>query len=422
MKKVDKNTAMLFLVLLCFIIGGSLSFESLARFSKKFEADKSISTAKFEVNAVNTFNDVENAIPGEEPIAEDKITLSNENDYPVEFTVKLKSENKDESKNLLQFLNLTITIDNEVKEIQDEYVIRLEPNTVKDIFAKIEWRLDENGEIDAEVASEATAVYSYDIKAKQLTNDNSGGVNNGGESTEGDNSNNGNNGNGSSGTENTNSRILYESKYSDFNSGSEGEIIDGWTAASNEKQNLIYVDNGSLVLGTKCYTDLDINDFNLNNENLEFKINAQLIESDAIKDVGRGVNLGVNIRKDINENSPYEFTYQLYKVKGEDKVYIKNVHGNNSSSSLITEMQISNDGSIEKNNLELSGKIYLDSGNIKCNMKAKESTVNESIVIEKNMTGRKYEEGSKLYFNIGNIAGKEGIKINSMEVKAVPKE
>ena len=106
MKKVDKNTAMLFLVLLCFIIGGSLSFESLARFSKKFEADKSISTSKFEVNAVNTFNDVENAIPGEEPIAEDKITLSNENDYPVEFTVKLKSENKDESKNLLQFLNL----------------------------------------------------------------------------------------------------------------------------------------------------------------------------------------------------------------------------------------------------------------------------------------------------------------------------
>lgn len=392
MKKVDKNTAMLFLVLLCFIIGGSLSFESLARFSKKFEADKSISTAKFEVNAVNTFDDVENAIPGEEPIAEDKITLSNENDYPVEFTVKLKSENKDESKNLLQFLNLTITIDNEVKEIQDEYVIRLEPNTVKDIFAKIEWRLDENGEIDAEVASEATAVYSYDIKAKQLPNDNS------------------------------NDRILYESKYSDFNSGSEGEIIDGWTAASNEKQNLIYVDNGSLVLGTKCYTDLDINDFNLNNENLEFKINAQLIESDAIKDVGRGVNLGVNIRKDINENSPYEFTYQLYKVKGEDKVYIRNADGNNSSSRLISEMQISNDGSIEKNNLELSGKIYLDSGNIKCNMKAKESTVNESIVIEKNMTGRKYEEGSKLYFNIGNIAGKEGIKINSMEVKAVPKE
>ncbi|MBM6859502.1 hypothetical protein H9X78_03185, partial [Clostridium saudiense] len=317
MKKVDKNTAMLFLVLLCFIIGGSLSFESLARFSKKFEADKSISTSKFEVNAVNTFNDVENAIPGEEPIAEDKITLSNENDYPVEFTVKLKSENKDEYKNLLQFLNLTITIDNEVKEIQDEYVIRLEPNTVKDIFAKIEWRLDENGEIDAEVASEATAVYSYDIKAKQLPNDNS------------------------------NDRILYESKYSDFNSSSEGEIIDGWTAASNEKQNLIYVDNGSLVLGTKCYTDLDINDFNLNNENLEFKINAQLIESDAIKDVGRGVNLGVNIRKDINENSPYEFTYQLYKVKGEDKVYIRNADGNNSSSRLISEMQISNDGSIE---------------------------------------------------------------------------
>ena len=123
MKRFDKKITVLLGIILCFIIGGTLSFESLARFTKKFDASKKVSSAKFEVNAVNTFKDVEKAMPGEEPIAEDKITLSNENDYPVEFTVKLKSENGDKAKDLLEFLNLTITIDNEIKEIQDEYVI-----------------------------------------------------------------------------------------------------------------------------------------------------------------------------------------------------------------------------------------------------------------------------------------------------------
>lgn len=168
MKKFEKKITVFLAIIVCFIIGGTLSFESLARFSKKFEAGKSISTAKFEVNAINTFSDVEGVMPGEEPIAEDKITLSNDNNYPVEFTIKLKSENEDKSKNLLEFLKLTITIDKEVRAIQDEYVIKLEPNTDKDVFAKIEWKLDDNGEVDADIASEATAVYTYDIKAKQV--------------------------------------------------------------------------------------------------------------------------------------------------------------------------------------------------------------------------------------------------------------
>lgn len=431
MKKIDKRTVSFFLVLLCFIIGGTLSFESLARFSKKFEATKSVSTAKFEVTAVNTFNDVKDAIPGEEPIAEDKITLRNENDYPVEFTVKLKSENEDKEKDLLQFLNLTITIDNEVKEIKDEYIIKLEPNTVKDIFAKIEWKLDENGEVDADIASSATAVYSYDIKAKQLNKAESGlggsdtdvinPDNNQGSGTESESPDNENNGNDSSGSDNTNSRILYKSKYSDFNNGSEMNIIDGWKATEDKNQNLIYVDNGSLILGTKSYTDLNINDFDLKNEDLEFKINAQLVETNSIESVGRGVNIGASLRNDISKIPAYEFTCQLYKIKSEDKVYIKNIDGNNSSSSLIDENDISKYGAIESNNLELEGKIYLDSENVKCNMKVKDSTVSEGAVIEKNMNGIKYEEGSKLYFNIGNIFGKEGLKINSMEVKAVTK-
>ena len=33
-----------------------------------------------------------------------------------------------------------------------------------------------------------------------------------------------------------------------------------------------------------------------------------------------------------------------------------------------------------------------------------------------------YKSTDKAYINIGSIIGQEGIKINSMEVKAVPKE
>ena len=398
MKKVDKNIAMLFLVLLCFIIGGSLSFESLARFSKKFEADKSISTAKFEVNAVNTFDDVENAIPGEEPIAEDKITLSNENDYPVEFTVKLKSENKDESKNLLQFLNLTITIDNEVKEIQDECVIRLEPNTVKDIFAKIEWRLDENGEIDAEVASEATAVYSYDIKAKQLTNDNSGGVNNGGESTEGENSNNGNNGNGSSGTENINTISL---KDIDWNIN-----IDG------DQNNVEVADNYTIVKGD-INIPLDSFKFNLKNENLNFSADIELLNT--IDELKKGVNFSIGIKDDNTTNIRNRLTYQLYKDKS---VYARVAY----TSNVIPPDRISGNGAkvIDTERANLSGEIIEENDSVYAKISILDNKGNE-VVGDKTECGN-YKINDKLYLDINNIIGEEGIKINSMEVKAVPKE
>ncbi len=35
MKKIDKKTASLFIILLCFIIGGSLSFESLPSYLQR---------------------------------------------------------------------------------------------------------------------------------------------------------------------------------------------------------------------------------------------------------------------------------------------------------------------------------------------------------------------------------------------------
>lgn len=431
MNKINKKASITLIVLLCFVIGGALSFESLARFSRKFESNKNISIAKFKVDAVNTFNGVEGIVPSDKPIAEDKITLTNDNDYPVEFTVKLKLKNENIEKDLLQFLNLTIKIDNEIKEIQDEYVIKVEPKTNKEIFTKIEWKLDENGEVDADIASEATAIYSYDIKAKQLTNNNleendnegsTGGTNSGdgnngsiGDS-EGSNSDNDNNDESS----NLDSRILYKSNYSESNDTSGDNIIDGWTAAENKNQSLVYLNNGSLILGTKSYTDLNIREFDLNNESLEFKINANLVESNSSQSEGRGVNLGINLRKENSENALHEFTYQFFKFTGEDKVYIKNVDGNTVTSNLISDMDRLNDGSIESNNLQLEGKIYLESGNIKCTMKVKDPNNIEKTVIEKTMNGKPYEIGSKIYFKVGTIIGKEGIKINSMEVKAVP--
>lgn len=434
MKRFDKKITVLLGIILCFIIGGTLSFESLARFTKKFDTvNKKVSAATFEVSADSEFESKAEIKPGD-VLSSDTIKLKNDNDYPVEFTISLteKSETSDKekstsgrAKNLIDYLTLTIDGVNQT-ESENHYKTIVNPNDEKVVSAKIEWITGDDIEIYENDILDNIVSYTYDIKAKQLTNKDSGSDDNiGGGNSDGGEESGGttpDNGNDSSESENINTRILYKSNYSDFNDSLDETIIDGWISISDGNQNLIYVDRGSLILGTKSYTDLNISDFNLNNEELDFEINAQLIENEEIQYSGDGVNLGVNIRIDPNEKTPYEFTCKLYKVKGEDKVYVKNIDGNNSSSGVISDIQISNDGVIEKNNFKLKGKIYLEAGNIKCNIKVSDAVESDGIVIEKTMTGRKYEEGSKLYFNIGNIVGNNGIKINSMEVKAVSKE
>lgn len=421
MRRFEKKTAVLFVIILCFIVGGTLSFESLARFTRKFEATKSVSSAKFEVTAVNTFSDVEDAMPGEEPIAEDKITLTNDNDYPVEFTVKLKSENKDKSKDLLQFLNLTITIDNEVKEIQDEYVIRLEPNTVKDIFAKIEWRLGESGEIDADVASEATAVYSYDIKAKQLSKDNSNsGENSGDENTESTTPGDGND----SGSEDNNQGSTEDSE--NLKSITLKDIT--WVATTGSNQSKIQATENYTIVGTNANAVLENLNFNLKEEKLIFNADIELLNTNDT--VGKGLNFAIGVNES-NDSTRNRLTYQLYK---DNESTNKSIYGkvtNISNPLLPKAIAISGNGGevIDTLDVKLTGEIGEKDNYVYAIFSIVDKNGKEIKSYETNADGAgsnevrcgQYKDTDKVYIKISSIMGQEGIKINSMDVKAVAK-
>lgn len=395
MKRFDKKITVLLGIILCFIIGGTLSFESLARFTKKFDASKKVSSAKFEVNAVNTFKDVEKAMPGEEPIAEDKITLSNENDYPVEFTVKLKSENGDKAKDLLEFLNLTITIDNEIKEIQDEYVITLEPNTVKDVFAKIEWKLDENGEVDADKASEATVKYSYDIKAKQL---NKGNTIPGGDDD----------------SSSSNEIVLYDSKFGDL------LFEHGWKVVSTnpEFQNKVKIEGNSLLVGANSYLELSNENLDLNNQKLIFTADIEVLDKIGSNE-GNGLNFAIGVRNSQSNYNSNNFTYHLYNLDNE--LYIKMSNSNNSHEEDVKLLKDSNDIKINNQRLKLVGEVILNEDeNLISNMGVT-SINNNEILKNRDLRGKGYSTTNKIYVNIDGMYGGNGVKINSLQIKGIEK-
>ena len=92
MKRINKNVLIILIVLLCFVIGGTLSHESLARFAKQFDTiNKTVSLATFEVEANSNFEKNVIIKPGD-TLSEDTITLINDNEYPVEFTITLNEQ------------------------------------------------------------------------------------------------------------------------------------------------------------------------------------------------------------------------------------------------------------------------------------------------------------------------------------------
>lgn len=76
---------------------------------------------------------------------------------------------------------------------------------------------------------------------------------------------------------------------------------------------------------------------------------------------------------------------------------------------------------IESEKLMLIGEIELNNEEtIVCNLIVKD--FNNNTLYEKSLNGMKYSVNNKIFINVGGIHGGEGIKINSMEVRATPKE
>ena len=92
MNKINKKASITLIVLLCFVIGGALSYESLAKFTKQFDTiNKKVSLTTFKVEANSDFEENVTIKPGD-ILSEDTITLTNDNEYPVEFTITLNEQ------------------------------------------------------------------------------------------------------------------------------------------------------------------------------------------------------------------------------------------------------------------------------------------------------------------------------------------
>lgn len=408
MKKIDKKAASLFVIALCFIIGGSLSFESMARFTQKFDASKTVSSAKFDIEAIRDFENVVDVMPGD-VIGEDKITLTNNNNYPVEFTIKLKSENdKSLDKDLLSFLTLSIFIDNEIQELKEQYVIILNAGEKKEIISKVEWPIGEDEYIDADIASEATVVYSYDIKAKQISKDdsNSGGNGNGGEGNGGTNPDEGNNGN-----ENDNN-----TPNTDVKTITLKDVI--FKASNIANQGKIEVKDTYTLVGTNSNAVLENLKFDLKNEKLVFNADIELLNNNT---EGKGLNFAIGV-KESNESDRNRLTYQLYKAKevNNENIYAKVTNVINP----LPPNEISREGNggsiIETLKVKLSGEITKNGDFIYSKFLMTDERGNIVSSGEEPIKCGEYKDTDKLYINISSIMGKEGININSMEVKAVP--
>ena len=115
---------------------------------------------------------------------------------------------------------------------------------------------------------------------------------------------------------------------------------------------------------------------------------------------GNGFNLTVGIRDTLNENNSNNFTYQFYKVKEDDKSNIFTRLTNNNGSNLQNVIYLKDDNDIVID----SEKLILIGENLR--------------LYEKRLEGRKYSKNNKIFINISGFCGGEGVKINSMEVKA----
>lgn len=402
MKKIDKKTASLFIILLCFIIGGSLSFESLARFTKKFEiVNKKVSVATFEVSADSEFVSEAEIKPGD-VLSADTIKLKNDNDYPVEFTISLseKSENnnKDKStsegaKDLIKYLTLTIEGVNQT-ESKNHYTTIVNPNNEKVVSAKIEWITDDDIEIYENDILDNIARYTYDIKAKQVLVDDTIPPS----------------------TSDENKEIVFYK--SDF--GNTGYIHD-WKIYDQSIENIkkVYIKDSSLIVGTRAWVALGNENLDLKSQKLYFDAEIEILD-ELNNSKGNGFNLTVGIRDTLNEDNSNNFTYQFYKVKEDNKSNIFTRLTNNNGSNLQNVMYLKDDNDIviDSEKLILIGEIELNGDEtIVCNLIIKDYN-SKTILYEKRLEGRKYSKNNKIFINISGFCGGEGVKINSMEVKA----
>lgn len=174
-----------------------------------------------------------------------------------------------------------------------------------------------------------------------------------------------------------------------------------------------------MIVGTRAWVALGNENLDLKSQKLYFDAEIEILD-ELNNSKGNGFNLTVGIRDTLNEDNSNNFTYQFYKVKEDDKSNIFTRLTNNNGSNLqnVIYLKDDNDIVIDSEKLILIGEIELNGDEtIVCNLIIKDYN-SKTILYEKRLEGRKYSKNNKIFINISGFCGGEGVKINSMAVKA----
>lgn len=364
---------------LVYSIAGILIFavafnaRTIARFSKQLDPmSQIISAITFDVKTDNTLKDRDAKKPGD-LIAKDTITLKNENDYDVEFIIKLTAENINETE-FIKYLNLSILDGENILEANsNEYKVQVPKKTEKVVTAKVDWKTDENGEIDAVAIEGGSVRYTYDIVAKQIITTNS---------------------------ENNNTNIIVKS----FTTEADIEPWKG-VAYSNPSQVRV-LDSNSMIVKKEAYTEI-----------AEYrKLNE-----------GEMITIKSTVEFTGNTNAEEGFVYSLmmtndYSIKANrytSSVYKKNgfIYG---SVKMIENPTLPGDvmqvgSKTTKTEFVLINEIYKSGQDVYCNMIIEDK---EGNVIKK-LTRSKHKDNDsyKLYASFSNLIGISGIRVKEIEIK-----
>jgi hypothetical protein len=356
----------------------SLAFNgrTIARFSKKFDTvSQTINAASFNVETNNTLKNKDAHKPGE-LISEDTITLKNDNDYDVEFIIKLTAENINETE-FINYLNLTILDgENPLEGSNNEYKIQIPKNTEKIVVAKVDWKTDENGEVDASAIEGGAVKYIYDIVAKQIILDSD-----------------------SKAEEDASVKKYIKTFITDAD-------VESWVGITNSNPSQVReLNDNSMIIKKDAYTELKEYSKLNEGETLTIKTKAEFIGSN---DAEEGFVYSLMMSEDFN-NKKNNYTSTIYKKMGNIYIDAEKINYPKTPSNIVAK-----GNKTTETQFILSSQFTKKDNNVKCYtiIADKDGKSIKEWALDKHLDDDNY----KLYASFNNLIGTSGIRVKEIEI------
>lgn len=356
----------------------SLAFNerTIARFSKKLDSvSQTINATSFNVETNNTLEDRDANKPGE-LISEDTITLKNENDYDVEFIIKLTAENINETE-FINYLNLTILDgENPLEGSDNEYKIQVPKNTDKVVVAKVDWKTDENGEVDASAIEGGAVKYIYDIVAKQIITDSD-----------------------SKAEEDTS----VESYIKTFTTDAD---IESWLGVANSNPSQVReLNNNSMIIKKDAYTELKEYSKLNEGETLTIKTKAEFTGNN---DAEEGFVYSLMMSDDFS-NKQNNYTSTIYKKMGSIYIDAEKINNPKTPSNIVAK-----GNKTTETEFTLISQFTKKDNNVKCYtiIADKDGNSIKEWALDKHLDKDIY----KFYASFNNLVGTSGIRVKEIVI------